>query len=113
MEDKLLLNDDELDNVVGGIADERDIRVAFNTAAQRFGSLRYEEHFTDSESRRIVDRMCDTCEHAIRLSISKYIANDVINELESYYSQLVSAGATQVAGKVRTIIDELKSSIGV
>lgn len=106
------LTDDELDMVAGGFAEGGDICGAFDTAVQRFEDL-IDGRIYNHEMIPIVDMMIDECYPASLHPISKAEANYVIVQLEIYYSQLVSFNEPQTAANARTIIDELKSSLGL
>lgn len=111
MENKNLLNDEELGNVVGGVADKGDILDAFDIAERRFANLRLSSD-NSMESGTIVNKMKLECMLTSKTAFMS-MAVVVVDKLEELYSQLVNANAPVISNEARNIIDELKSNLGI
>ncbi len=111
MEDKILLNDEELGDVVGGFADKGVILDAFDIAERRFANLRLSSDHS-IESGTIVNKMKLECMLTSKTAF-KAMAVVVVDNLEELYSQLITTDAPVISNEARNIIDELKSSLGL
>lgn len=118
MEDKFLLNDDELDNVVGGFAEKGIIRDAFWTAMDRFDNLT-RDYRTNYQLSNVFSEMSNECErtqfiidHPDEDAVEPGI-NYQIYKLETLYTQVVSCNVPQASDGARKAIDELKNKLGL
>lgn len=113
MEDKKFLNDDELSDVAGSLADEDDIHTAFNIAANLLEQLSHDKD-NNAESKMILGRMWLECMHMSEYtSPSECEVNEVVRRLEELYSSLVNTKVSYIPIEARHILKDLKSNLGL
>lgn len=113
MEDKKILNEEELSAVAGGSADEDDIHTAFEMAANLFDRLSHDKD-NNAESKMIVNRMWIECMHMSEYSpLSELEVKEAVNRLEDLCSSLFNTRVSYIPIEARHILKELKSNLGL